>query len=92
MTKITKTLQITNKRGLHARASSKFAVVANEYPDANITVTKDDEEVTGYSIMDLMMLAAGIGSSIEVSAEGETAQAAIDAITQLVDNKFGEGE
>ena len=91
MTKLTKTLNITNKRGLHARASSKFAVTANEYPDANIIVSKDGEEVSGYSIMDLMMLAAGIGSSIEVSAEGDTAEAALNALEELVNDKFGEG-
>ena len=92
MTKQTITLNITNKRGLHARASSKFAVIAGEYPDANIIVSKDGEEVSGYSIMDLMMLAAGIGSKIEVTAEGDTAGAALNALEELVNDKFGEGE
>ena len=92
MEKQKRTLNITNKRGLHARASSKFAVIANEYPDANIIVSKDDEDVSGYSIMDLMMLAAGIGSSIDVYAEGPNAETALNALEELVNNKFGEGE
>ncbi len=92
MTKISKEVAITNKRGLHARASSKFAVLAAEFKDIEIKVSKDDEEVSGDSIMDLMMLAAGIGSSIEISAEGDKAQEAVDALVALVENKFGEEE
>lgn len=90
--RISVTLEIQNKRGLHARASSKFAVLAGQFPDANVMVEKDGEEVAGDSIMDLMMLAAAIGSTIEVSAEGETAKAALDALSNLVNDKFGEGE
>ena len=92
MNKISKEVAITNKRGLHARASSKFAVLAAEFKDTEIKVSKDDEEVSGDSIMDLMMLAAGIGSSIEITAEGERAQEAVDALVTLVENKFGEEE
>ena len=89
---VSKIVAITNKRGLHARASSKFAVLAQSFKDTQIIVSKDDEEVTGDSIMDLMMLAAGIGSSIEISAEGEQAQEALDALVALVESKFGEEE
>lgn len=89
---VSKIVAITNKRGLHARASSKFAVLAQSFKDTQIIVSKDDEEVTGDSIMDLMMLAAGIGSSIEISAEGDRAQEALDALVALVESKFGEEE
>lgn len=89
---ITRTLYIANKRGLHARASSKFAVLAGSFSDTEIRVAKDDQDVAGDSIMDLMMLAAGIGSNIEVSASGPQAQEALDALQALVDDKFGEGE
>lgn len=92
MTKISKTFEIINKRGLHARASSKFATLAGSFEGANVRVSKDDEDVCGDSIMDLMMLGAGIGSSINVSAEGENAKAALDAIEALLADKFGEGE
>ncbi len=87
-----KTVEIVNKRGLHARASSKFAVKAGEFKNTEIRVCKDDEDVAGDSIMDLMMLAAGIGSTIEIWAQGENAQEAIDALSSLVENKFGEEE
>lgn len=89
---IKKTVEICNKRGLHARASSKFAVKAGEFPNVEVRVCKDDEDVAGDSIMDLMMLAAGIGSSIEIWAKGENAQEALDALCSLVENKFGEEE
>lgn len=92
MSTITKTFEIINKRGLHARASSKFATLAGSFEGANVRVAKDGEDVCGDSIMDLMMLGAGIGSSIEVSAEGENANAALDAIEALLADKFGEGE
>jgi phosphocarrier protein HPr len=90
--RITRTLDIINKRGLHARASSKFAMLVGEYPDCAIRVSREDQEVDGESIMDLMMLAAGVGSSIEVSAEGARAGEALDALAALVADRFGEGE
>lgn len=92
MTRKTKIVEITNKRGLHARASSKFATLAGQFAGANVRVAKDGEDVCGDSIMDLMMLAAGIGSSVEISAEGENADAALDALEALMADKFGEGE
>lgn len=92
MTRQTRTMNIINKRGLHARASSKFAVLAGEFVGADVRVSKDGEDVCGDSIMDLMMLAAGVGSSIEVSAQGENAAKALDALEALIADKFGEGE
>jgi phosphocarrier protein HPr len=90
--KLTRTLEIVNKRGLHARASSKFAMLVGEYPDCTIRVSREDQEVDGESIMDLMMLAAGIGSQIDVSAEGPRAGEALAALGALVADRFGEGE
>ncbi len=84
-------LPIINIRGLHARASAKFASLSDTF-DADIKVTRCGETVGGTSIMGLMMLAAGIGSSIVVSATGPQAQEAVDALAALVGDKFGEGE
>lgn len=80
---------IVNKRGLHARASAKFVQMVETF-DARITVSKDGTTVGGTSIMGLMMLAASTGCSIEVSAEGHQAEEALNALEQLVANKFGE--
>ena len=82
-------LLITNKRGLHARASAKF-VQTVETLDADIRVSKDGMTVGGTSIMGLMMLAAGLGSTIMVSASGTGALAALDTIEALLADKFGE--
>ncbi|MGO4711930.1 HPr family phosphocarrier protein [Bradyrhizobium sp. 2TAF24] len=82
---------ITNKRGLHARASAKFVQMVEQF-DADITVTRNGETVGGTSIMGLMMLAAGIGTTILISAKGPEAANALEAITALVTNKFGEDE
>ena len=84
-----RTLTIRNQRGLHARAAAKFVHLAGAF-DADITVTKDGQSVSGRSIMGLMMLAAGIGSSVFVSASGADAASAIEAIATLIDEKFGE--
>lgn len=83
------TVAITNRRGLHARASAKFVTLASQY-DATVTVSKDGSDVLGTSIMGLMMLAAAIGESIEVRAEGAQAEAALAALVELVQSKFGE--
>ena len=88
-TPIESTLTIRNERGLHARAAAKFVKLAGEF-DAEITVTKDGQSVSGGSIMGLMMLAAGIGSSIDVSITGAECEAAMAAIAALIDNKFDE--
>jgi phosphocarrier protein HPr len=90
--RMSRTLEILNKRGLHARASSKFAMLVGEYPDCSVRVSREDQEVDGESIMDLMMLAAGIGSEIEVSATGPRANDVLDALASLVADRFGEGE
>jgi len=82
-------LAICNKRGLHARAAARFVQCAERF-DAEITVTKDGNTVGGTSIMGLMMLAAAPGSSILVEAEGPEAQAALDALAELVADRFGE--
>jgi len=84
-------LVIVNRRGLHARASAKFVQCADAF-NATITVAKDQNVVGGTSIMGLMMLAAGIGSSIRVTAEGPEAEAALAAIERLVADRFGEEE
>ena len=86
---ISKDLLIVNKRGLHARASAKL-VQAVERFDAQVWVTRGGETVGGTSIMGLMMLAAGPGTTITVSAAGTDAEAALAAITELVESKFNE--
>jgi phosphocarrier protein len=82
-------LLITNKRGLHARASAKFVQLVEEY-DAEITVSKDNHTVGGTSIMGLMMLAASPGTTIHVIARGRQGREALAAITALVNAKFNE--
>ncbi|HWZ05990.1 MAG TPA: HPr family phosphocarrier protein [Bradyrhizobium sp.] len=86
---ISRELPIINKRGLHARASAKFVQMVERF-NAEVWVTKGGETVGGTSIMGLMMLSAGPGTSIVVSATGPQAQAAIEAISQLVASKFNE--
>lgn len=83
------TAKIVNKRGLHARASAKLVECSSRFK-AHITVSKDGQCVDGRSIMGLMLLAAPIGSEIEVSAAGEDSQEALTAILALVEAKFGE--
>ncbi|MBB3594744.1 phosphocarrier protein [Rhizobium sp. BK529] len=89
MTSLSRELLIINKRGLHARASAKFVQTVDAF-DATITVSKDGMTVGGTSIMGLMMLAASPGSSVVVSATGNQAAEALDALDQLIQNKFGE--
>ncbi|MBS0519394.1 MAG: HPr family phosphocarrier protein [Proteobacteria bacterium] len=84
-----RTLGIANKRGLHARAAAKFVRTAGQF-DAVIRVAFKGQEVSGLSIMGLMMLAAGLGSEIEVSCTGREAAEAMTAISALVEGKFGE--
>ncbi|AGB69469.1 MULTISPECIES: HPr family phosphocarrier protein [Rhizobium] len=89
MTELSRELLIINKRGLHARASAKFVQTVEAY-DAVITVSKDGTTVGGTSIMGLMMLAASPGCSVLVAASGNQAAEALEALDQLVANKFGE--
>jgi phosphocarrier protein HPr len=86
---VSRELPIINKRGLHARASAKFVQMVERF-DAEVWVTKGSETVGGTSIMGLMMLSAGPGTTIVVSAAGREAQAALDAISELVAAKFNE--
>ena len=86
---ITRVVQICNKKGLHARASAKFVQMVEKF-DADVKVKRGNEVVGGTSIMGLMMLAAGPGTSVTVSAIGPEAQAAVDAIAALVADKFNE--
>lgn len=86
---LSRELLIINKRGLHARASAKFVQMVERF-NAEVWVTRGSETVGGTSIMGLMMLAAGPGTSVVVSATGPEAQAAIDAIAALVADKFNE--
>lgn len=83
------TVLIRNKRGLHARASARFVTLASGF-DAVVTVAKDGAEVVGTSIMGLMMLAAAPGDSVELSAAGADAAAALAALVALIEGKFGE--
>jgi len=80
---------IVNSRGLHARAAAKFAQTAGGF-EAEILVTRGEQEVSGLSIMGLMMLAAAPGSDIELNATGPDAAAAIDALAALIADKFEE--
>jgi phosphocarrier protein HPr len=82
-------LTIMNKRGLHARAAARFVQTAERF-EAEITVTKDSTTVGGTSIMGLMMLAAGPGSTIRVTAGGIDAEEALAALAALVQGMFGE--
>jgi phosphocarrier protein len=84
-----KEFTINNKLGLHARPAAMFVKLANTF-SAEIWVEKDGEQVNGKSIMGLMMLAAPGGSTIEVSTEGEDAEAAIEALGKLVEGGFQE--
>jgi phosphocarrier protein HPr len=89
MTALSRELLIINKRGLHARASAKFVQTVETF-DAAITVSKDGTTVGGNSIMGLMMLAASPGCSVLVSASGNQAAEALEALDALIANKFGE--
>jgi len=82
-------VRITNKRGLHARASAKFCAVASSW-DATVHVAKDGVEVGGCSIMGLLILGAGAGSEIVIKSSGEQAREALDTLIRLVEDKFGE--
>lgn len=84
-------LSITNIKGLHARASAKFAEVVETFA-ADAIVRKDGLEADGDSIMGLLMLAAGVGSTIEVETSGTDAEALMAALNALVADKFGEGD
>jgi phosphocarrier protein len=86
-----RTLRIVNKRGLHARAAAKFVRTAGQF-DAVVRVSHNGQEVSGLSIMGLMMLAAGIGQDISISTSGRQAEDALNALASLVTERFGEAD
>jgi len=88
-TVLSRSLTICNRRGLHARAAAKFVSLAEKF-GASVDVVKDGQAVSARSIMGLMMLGAGIGSSIELRAEGWDAKEAMDALAALVEAGFNE--
>ena len=86
---LSRTVEIVNARGLHARASAKFVKAAAQY-DAQVRVTREGQTVDAQSIMGLMMLGAGPGSQLEISAEGAEARAALEGLCQLIADRFDE--
>jgi phosphocarrier protein len=89
ITRVSRTVPITNRRGLHARASAKFVTLAATQP-VEVFVEKDGSSVTATSIMGLMMLGAAMGDSITISAAGDDAERAVQALAALVEERFGE--
>ena len=85
------TTTISNKLGLHARASAKLTKLAGSFP-CEVWISKGDRRVNAKSIMGVMMLAAGIGSEVELETDGTQEQEAMDALLALMADKFGEGE
>ena len=88
---VVRALEITNKKGLHARASAKFVQTVERF-DAQVKVTRGSETVGGNSIMGLMMLSAGPGTMITVEATGKEAAEVVDAISALLEGHFDEGD
>ena len=85
------TTTVSNKLGLHARASAKLTKLAGSYP-CEVWISKGERRVNAKSIMGVMMLAAGLGSEVMLEAQGEREQEALDALLALIHDKFGEGE
>ena len=85
------TTTISNKLGLHARASAKLTKLAGSFP-CEVWMAKGERRVNAKSIMGVMMLAVGIGTQVEVEVDGEREQEAMDALLALIADKFGEGE
>jgi phosphocarrier protein HPr len=84
-----RTVTIVNRLGLHARAAAKLVTLASKF-EADVRVRKDQREVSGKSIMGVMMLAAGLGSQITLIAEGEDERQALEELEALIANRFGE--
>jgi phosphocarrier protein len=87
---VTRTVPIVNKLGLHARPAALFVQTANGFPNCTITVSNHNERVNGKSIMGMMTLAAACGSELMIEAVGDRAEEAIEALCQLIANKFDE--
>jgi phosphocarrier protein len=85
------TLTIVNKLGLHARASAKLTKLAGSYP-CEVWISKGERRMNAKSIMGVMMLAAGLGSSVDLETNGDQEEAAMTALVALINDKFGEGE
>jgi phosphocarrier protein HPr len=85
------TVNISNKLGLHARASAKLTKLASSFP-CEVHLSRNDRRVNAKSIMGVMMLAAGLGSQVELECEGQREEEASLAIVALINDKFGEGE
>lgn len=85
------TIRISNKLGLHARASAKLTQVAGQY-QAEVWVSRNGRRVNGKSIMGVMMLAAANGTTLKLETDGPDEDAAMDALRHLIEDKFGEGE
>jgi phosphocarrier protein len=84
-------IQIINKLGLHARASAKLSQLAAQFP-CEILLSRNGRQINAKSIMGVMMLAAGIGSTVKLETVGDQADEAMQALTELINNRFGEGE
>ena len=84
-------IEIINKLGLHARASAKLSQLAADFP-CEILLSRNGRQINAKSIMGVMMLAAGIGSTVTLETVGEQADEAMAALTELINNRFGEGE
>ncbi len=85
------TVTISNKLGLHARASAKLTKLASSFP-CEVFLSRNDRRVNAKSIMGVMMLAAGLGASVELECDGPKEQEATQALQNLINDKFGEGE
>mgnify|MGYP001439176680 FL=1 len=88
---IRSTITISNRLGLHARASAKLTKLAGSFP-CEVHLSRNGRRINAKSIMGVMMLAAGMGSEVEIETDGDGEQAAMDALRALIDDKFGEGE
>ena len=84
-------IEIINKLGLHARASAKLSQLAAQFP-CEILLSRNGRQINAKSIMGVMMLAAGIGSTVTLETIGDQADEAMQALTELINNRFGEGE
>lgn len=85
------TVTISNKLGLHARASAKLTKLASAYP-CEVWMSRNGRRINAKSIMGVMMLAAGLGAEVEIETDGPQEQEAMDALLALIHDKFGEGE
>ena len=88
---IKSSITISNRLGLHARASAKLTKLAGSF-QSEISISRNDRRVNAKSIMGVMMLAAGLGSEVEIETSGSDEQAAMDGLTALINDKFGEGQ